>query len=210
MDYRFGKKLFHTMLVIFRATTKGVEHRELNPVEMWLEDRWVLTRRIYGSELTQKLFIQCWNWIYAQNDINGNYFHQLQDAIVSQLFNQDPRSFFKTMKESTWIEYWDNTCGGFISQNTAHALSKKINILGPIAAIFGRDFELFIVTEYRLCTCPVEKLEESIQNTSGTLSKESLDQTPTGTSNWGQRWSYPDEDQKWHGRGQSSTEWNWD
>ena len=60
-----------------------IDHRELNPVEMWLEARWILTRSIYGSELTQKLFMQCWNRIYACNDIKGYYFHQIQDAIVS-------------------------------------------------------------------------------------------------------------------------------
>ena len=129
-----------------------IDHRELNPVEMWLEDRWILTRRIYGSELTQKLFMQCWNWIYACNDIKGYYFHQIQDAIVSQLFNQDPRTFFKQTNKSTWIEYWDGTCDGYISQNTAHYLCQKINVLGPIAAICGRDFELFIVSEFELNT----------------------------------------------------------
>ena len=104
---------------------------------------------------------------------------------------QDPTIFFKAMKDDTWIDYWDNMCGGFISQNTIHALSKKVGILGPTAAIFGRDFELFIVSEWRLCTCPVEKLEESIRNTSGTLSKECLDPYPIGVPNWGKTLELP-------------------
>ena len=99
----------------------------------------------------------------------------------------------------------------YVSQNTAHYLCQKINIFGPIAAIWGHDFELFIATEYQLNTCPVDKLENSIQNTWGTLSKKSLDERPSGNSSWGrtehQTWSYPDNDQNWQDRGQSSSEW---
>jgi len=57
------------------------------------------------------LFFKSWSWICAQNDIDGGLFHQLQDAIVSQLFCQDLTIFFKAMKDDAWIDYWDNTRG---------------------------------------------------------------------------------------------------
>ena len=181
-----------------------VERRGLNPVETWLEDRWVLTRRIYGSELTQKLFMQCWNWIFACNKIQGNLFHEIQDEIVSRLFNQDPKTFFKQMNKNTWIKYWDETCEGYITQNTMHNLAKKINILGPIAAIFGRDFELYIASEHQLTMCPIDKVDESIEKTMGTLDKGSFE---PNHSSW-EQWNYSDNGQNWQDRGQSSSEWH--
>merc|ERR1711973_799824 len=44
-----------------------IQRRALNPVDVWLEDRWVLLRRIYGSEFVQKLFMQCMTYIYGLN-----------------------------------------------------------------------------------------------------------------------------------------------
>ena len=109
------------------------------------------------------------------------------------------------MKEDTWILYWDDTVGGFISHDVLHALSKKVGILGPTAAIFGRDFEYFLASEKRLVWSPVEKLEQSIQNTKGTLNRDKIN--PTGNSFRRPRWNYSGENQEWQERGQPSSEW---
>ena len=169
-----------------------VDHKTLNPVDMWMEDRWVLLRRIYGSEFIQKLFMQCLTFIYGCNDIKGSYFHEIQDTIVTDLFNQDQRSFFDKINKNTWVHYWDDSCEGNISQNTAHYLSKKISIMGPTAAIFGREFEVFINEEYRLSACPMDKIEESINGSKGTLSKNSFEE------------AWP---QNWHRQSYSSSSW---
>ena len=78
-------------------------HKTLDPVDMWMEDRWVLLRRIYGSELIQKLFMQCLTFIYGCNDTKGSYFHEIQDTIVTDLFDQDQRSFFDKINKNTWF-----------------------------------------------------------------------------------------------------------
>ena len=80
---------------------KDIHSKDLNPVEMWLEDVWVLVRRIYGSALTQKLFIQCLSFVYGVHHIRGSYFHALQNAIVRELFDQDPREFFGKINKDT-------------------------------------------------------------------------------------------------------------
>ena len=105
------------------------------------------------------------------------------------------------MKEDTWIAYWDDMKTEFISHDILHALSKKVGILGPTAAIFGREFEHFLTTEQKIVTFPEERLERSIQNTTGTLRRDQV--TPSGTLNWKQWWSYSGENPS----GQSSTEW---
>ena len=154
---------------------KEVQTKELNPVEMWLEDRWILVRRIYGSVLTQKLFIQCLSFVYGLHQIRGAYFHAIQNAIVRELFDQDPREFFGQVNRDTWVQYWDGSFGGNLSQNTTHYLSSRINMMGPTAAIFGRDFELFMLEEYKFTMCPTEILEESIRSCWGTLNKQAFE-----------------------------------
>ena len=173
---------------------KEVSLRELNPVEMWLEDRWIFVRRIYGSTLAQKLFIQCLNFIYGLNGIRGAYFHAIQNAIVRELFDLEPKDFFAEINKDTWVHFWDQRAEGFITQNTAHYLAKRINMMGPTAAIFGKDFELFMLEEETFTTCPVEILIESIRTCRGTLNRQSFEndnrwqKASWSQSNWTADW----------------------
>ena len=156
-----------------------------------MEDRWVFLRRMYGSELVQKLFMQCLTFIYGCNNIKGSYFHEIQNTIVTELFDEDQRSFFDKINKNTWVQYWDNSYEGYISQTAAHYLSKKISVMGPTAAIFGRDFELFINEEYRLGACPIDKIEASINGSTGALNKGSFEET----------WA------PWHSQSYSNSSW---
>ena len=49
--------------------------------------------------------------------------------------------------------------------------------MGPTAAMFGREFEVFINEGYRPSACPIDKIEESINGSTGTLSKSSFEET---------------------------------
>ena len=78
--------------------------------------------------------------------------------------------------------------------------------MGPTAAIFGREFELFMIEEYHFTTCPVEKLEESIQTGWGTLNKQAFDKE-TAWQQTNYAWGYPATAQSWHSQGYSSSGW---
>ena len=52
-----------------RGIERTEEYESLNPIEMWMEDRWTFVRRMLGDKFTQKLFIRCIIWIYVNNDI---------------------------------------------------------------------------------------------------------------------------------------------
>ena len=79
------------------------------------------------------------------------------------------------INKSTWVRFWNQETSGYISQNTAHWISKRINIMGPTAAIFGRDFELFILEEETFTTCPVDILTNSVYTCQGTLNRQSFE-----------------------------------
>ena len=183
---------------------KDVHSKDLNPVEMWLEDRWVLVRRMYGSALTQKLFVQRLSFVYGLHQIRGQYFHALQNAVVRELFDQDPREFFGKINKDTWVQYYDGSCSGNLSQNTAHYLSSRTNMMGPTAGIFGRDFELFMLEEYKFAMCPMEVLEDSIHSCWGTLNKQAIEQQTNNSWNGSSL-------QTWMSQGYSSgySSWSW-
>ena len=63
--------------------------------------------------------------------------------------------------------------------------------MGPTAAVFGRDFELFMNDEDRLGACPIDRIEESISRSMGTLNKSSFE------GSW----------ESWNGQSYSSSSW---
>ena len=65
------------------------DYKVLNPVEMWLEDRWTFVRRMYGDEFTQKLFMRCLTWNLTNNDIKDFALRSRQDAVVIHVFQAD-------------------------------------------------------------------------------------------------------------------------
>ena len=120
-------------------------------------------------------------------------------------FAANRQLFFKAMKEDTWVKYWDGTKSGYVTDDTMYALSKMIRIFGPTAAVLGRDFDHYIVSEHKLSMVQVELLEYSIRNSSGTLKKEDFNPTMSRRAN---RSSYPDDRQSENSdRGQSSRVW---
>ena len=175
-----------------------IEAEALNPVTMWLEYRWVFVRRFYGSEFAQKLFIMVWNWIYALNDIRGTTYYELQDEFVRYVFGMEPIYWFRTFRASTSVIYWDNSLQGVVSYDTLQALSKMVGIFGPTAAVFGREFEDFLINEQEAVTISIERMEQSIRNSSGALSKAMIDSVDAqGVT----------QNRESHERGQSSTKW---
>ena len=139
-----------------------------------------------------------WNWIYAQNDIRGNDYYKLQDAFVSYMFGSEPILWFRTFKADTWVLYWDGSHRGFVDYDTLIALSKMVGIFGPTAAIFGRGFEDFLINDPDAVTISKERMEQSIRNSTGALTKEMID--PVDAQGVIQK-------RESHERGQSSTKW---
>ena len=111
--------------------------------------------------------------------------------------------WFRSIKEDTWVVYWDNSHGGYVSHDVLHVLGKMVGILGPTAAIFGREFEDYLINRNGSVTISKERFEQSIRNSSVALWKEMID--PVGTRS--QQGSYTGQNQESHERGQSSTKW---
>ena len=167
---------------------------------MWVEHRWTFIRRFFGVDFTQKLFIMVWNWIYAQHDIRGRKYYNLQDAFVHYMFGTEPILWFQTFKKETWVQYWDNSHRGLMNYDAMMALSKVVGIFGPTAAIFGREFEESLIREPDAVLMPAERIEQSIRTSAGALTKEMI--IPVDEQGGNEQ-----QESHEHDRGQSSTRW---
>ena len=77
------------------------------------------------------------------------------------------------------------------------ALSKRVGIFGPAAAIFGRELEEFLIREPDAVMIPVERIEQSIRTSKGALTKEMIVPVDAQGGNESHE----------HEQGQSSTRW---
>ena len=73
-------------------------YKSLNPLEVWQEDAWIFLRRIYGDNLSQKLFYQVMTTTWILLDIDkGKELHNYQDALIDSVFNhRGIEAFLKT------------------------------------------------------------------------------------------------------------------
>ena len=68
---------------------------------------------------------------------------------------------------------WDGQFWGYVSKATIQELGKRVNILGPLAGVFGRDLELEVATHQgRFNYIPTRTIETSIEDHLGALLKE--------------------------------------
>ena len=126
--------------------------------------------------------------------IEGAVYYDLQDTFVRYVFATEPTSWFtKKFSTDTWVLWWDNSHRGFVDYDTMVALNKRIGVLGPTAAIFGREFEDYLINEDEAETISVERMERSIRHSLGALSKETINPA----------------NQASYGRGQSSSSTSW-
>ena len=81
----------------------------------------------------------------------------------------------------------------------------RISILGPIAAVFGRAFEVFIVEEYTLTTCLVKQIHDSIDGSKGTLNMWSFEGIADYYKKYGPGWTT--RESNWQDQSYSSSSW---
>ena len=53
--------------------------------------------------------------------------------------------FCKTHKKDTWGRTWDGTHEGWVSADAVYHLSRRVGIMGPLAALMGR------LADYHIC-----------------------------------------------------------
>ena len=91
------------------------DFESLNPLQVWQEDAWTFVRRMYGDDLTQKLFYQfiTATWILLDID-KGKELRNYQDALIDSVFgHRGIEAFVKNQKTDTSVTSYAGYYTGF-------------------------------------------------------------------------------------------------
>ena len=77
--------------------------------------------------------MRCIQWTYVCNDIKNEALYERQDAIVTYLFNENPKEWFGRYADATYMATWDGRYWGYVSKAAIQELAKRVNVFGLIA-----------------------------------------------------------------------------
>ena len=93
-----------------------------------------------GDMFCQKVFYLVCTSIWLANKVDNLFEHQ--DALIEGVFNYyDKKGFMATLKSPTDVTTFNGKYHGRISDAHLQSMVQQVGILGPIAALFGRDIE---------------------------------------------------------------------
>ena len=103
------------------------DFESLNPLQVWQEDAWTFVRRMYGDDLTQKLFYQfiTATWILLDID-KGKELRNYQDALIDSVFgHRGIEAFVKNQKTDTSVTTYDGYYTGFLAYRELELLGNR-------------------------------------------------------------------------------------
>ena len=81
--------------------------KSFNPVIAWVEDRWMLVRRMAGDYFCQVLFYHVSTFIWKKNDLSPDEVHERQDSLLDSVFNiRDLESFKAGLRDPIKAKTW--------------------------------------------------------------------------------------------------------
>ena len=103
-------------------------------------------------------FIWCANGIETGPEIR-NY----QDALIEEVFGYgDKTEFIKGEKRATEVSTWDGRYRGYMSHEHLQTMAKWVCIIGPFAAMYGRDIEQYLMRPERNLFIPEWDFNNSV------------------------------------------------
>ena len=117
-----------------------------------------------GDDFCQKVFYKVCTFIWCANDLRtGHILQAHQDALICHVFGyKDKHDFLNKEKEATEVSTWDGRHRGFFPHKALIDMANWVNILGPLAGIYGRDIEQYLMHHDRTTLIPEHKFNESV------------------------------------------------
>ena len=101
--------------------------------------------------------------------------HSNQAALIENVFGYtNKREFIDKEKEATEVSTWDGRYRGFIPYKHLRDMVKWINILGPLAGMYGRDIEQYLMRPDGSPLISEYRFNESVNGMSHTIHRNAL------------------------------------
>ena len=109
-----------------------------------------------------KLFYKVCALVWTTNDITmGENIQKHQDAVITEVFGYKEKDFLRNERKPTEVTTWDGKDRALVSHAYLEHMAREIGILGPLAAVYGRDIEQLLMEPNPPTVIP-EKFNESI------------------------------------------------
>ena len=102
--------------------------------------------------MCQILFFYLATFVWKQYEIFGDQLRYYQKVLITKLFNGDVELFHERIVSPLEVPTWDNQTRIWMSEQDLVTVHKEICLFGPIAALFGRELQQFLLVN------PGEKL----------------------------------------------------
>ena len=88
-----------------------------------------------------------------------------QSTLITKLFGIfDVNDFIWRKNNDQWVPTWDNKIRVRMTKDQIISIHKESCILGPLAALFGRDFQQFLMKNPKAALIKQEEMQYSVDN----------------------------------------------
>ena len=148
-----------------------------------------------GDELCAVLFYKMATFIWRSNEIQGDEMREYQDALITHVLGYNyKQEFLQKLKSSLNVVSWDGSSQIRLEPTYIERVVKEILLLGPLAAMFGREIQQILIQNYMPEMVSEEEFAFSVQQ-----GRASIKQLPMRAMNVDE--GYEEKDEEYRGRG---------
>ena len=143
------------------------------PAPVWTEDRWIFCRRMSGDEICQILFYHLATFIWVKNKLSDEQIHEHQVSLLTSVFNvSEIREFKEKLDNPVQVTTWDGQTRVWMTVDQVDRMYKEMCLLGPMAAMFGREVQQTLMSPNPPNKIPVEDFQYSVNSGRASLSQQ--------------------------------------
>ena len=148
-----------------------------------------------GDELCAVLFYKVATFIWRSNEIQGDEMREYQDALITHVLGYNyKQDFIQKLRSSLSVVSWDGSNQIRLEATYIERMVKEILLLGPLAAMFGREIQQILIQNYMPEMVSEEEFAFSVQQ-----GRASIKQLPMRAMNVDE--GYEEKDEEYRGRG---------
>ena len=123
------------------------QRESFQPAAVWIEDRWLFCRRMVGDDVCQVLFYHLATFIWKQYEIYDESLNWYQTTLITKVFGiQNVADFYWRKNNPQHVPTWDGKTRILMDKDQLVSVHKEACIFGPMAALFGRELQQFLMT----------------------------------------------------------------
>ena len=120
-------------------------------------------------------FLPSSHFIWEKNKLSARQVEEHQASLLTSVFKiTDIREFKESLKASVSVTTWDGKTRVWMSVDQIARMYKEMCLLGPLAAMFGREVQQTLMAPQLPTKIPVDDFQYSVDSGRASLSRERI------------------------------------